>query len=88
MDTRESMLEKLVAKSEEDAEFRLQLLANPNSAIKEAFDIVIPDDFNLVVHEEDSRTAHVVLPAAAKLTDAQLEQAAGGTWCEESTWLF
>ena len=88
MDTRESMLKKLAVKSEEDADFRSELLTNPKSALKEAFDIEIPDDFNVVVHEDDARTAHLVLPAAAELTDAQLAQAAGGTWCEKSTWLF
>ena len=88
MDTRESMLERMVAKSEEDTDFRARLLANPRTALKEAFDVEVPDDFNVVVHEDDARTVHLVLPAAAELTDAQLAQAAGGTWCEKSTWLF
>ena len=88
MDTRESMLERMVAKSEEDTDFRARLLANPKTALKEAFDVEVPDDFNVVVHEDDARTVHLVLPAAAELTDAQLAQAAGGTWCEKSTWLF
>lgn len=35
-----------------------------------------------MVHEEDARAAHLVLPASAELTDAQLEQAAGGGICE------
>ena len=78
MNTRDSLLEKLVEKAEEDTDFRKQLLANPSSALKEAFDINVPEDFNVVVHEEDSRTAHLVLPATSELTDAQLQQAAGG----------
>ena len=81
MDTRETMLEKLVGKAEEDTDFRTQLLADPRSALKEAFDIEVPDDFNVEVHEEDARTAHLVLPASTELTDAQLEQAAGGIFC-------
>ena len=81
MDTRETMLEKLVAKSEEDTDFRTRLLADPRSALKEAFDIEVPDDFNVEVHEEDARTAHLVLPVSTELTDAQLEQAAGGIFC-------
>lgn len=78
MDTRESMLAKLVAQAQEDSDFRSRLLANPRSALKEAFDIEVPDDFNLEVHEDNARTAHLVLPASAELTDAQLRQAAGG----------
>ena len=81
MDTRESVLEKLIAKSEQDSDFRSRLLTEPRSALKETFDIEVPDDFNVVVHEEDGRTAHVVLPASVELTDTQLEKAAGGEMC-------
>ena len=78
MDSQDSLLKKLVAKAEEDTDFRGRLLANPNSALKEAFDIEVPDDFSVMVHEDDARTAHLVLPASTELTDAQLQQAAGG----------
>ncbi len=88
MDTRESMMEKLIAKAEEDTDFRGRLLSNPGSALKEVFDIELPDDFNVVVHEDDARTAHLVLPASAELTDAQLQQAAGGMDDCSSTYWF
>ena len=78
METRENMLERLLAKAQEDTDFRGRLIANPGSALKEAFDIELPDDFNVVVHEDDARTAHLVLPASSELTDAQLQQVAGG----------
>lgn len=81
MDTRESMLEKLMLKAGDDADFRGRLLGDPRSALKEAFDIEVPDDFNVEVHEEDARTAHLVLPASAELSDAQLQQATGGIFC-------
>ena len=67
MDTRESMLEKLVAKTEEDTDFRSQLITDPKSALKKAFDVEVPDDFNVVVHEDDHRTAHLVLPAFGRI---------------------
>ena len=87
METRESMLEKLIAQTKEDAAFRSRLLANPSAALKEAFDIDVPDDFNVVVHEDDVRTAHLVLPASSELTDAQLQQAAGGgITCYDDFW--
>lgn len=78
METQASLIAKLIAKAEEDPDFRQQLLSDPNSALKAAFDINVPDDFNVVVHEEDARTSHLVLPTSADLTDAQLVQAAGG----------
>ena len=88
METRDSLLEKLMAKVKEDKDFRDRLLTNPNSALEEAFEIKIPDDFNVVVHQEDSSTAHLVLPAFAELTDSQLQQAAGGggNYCYGPPW--
>ena len=83
METQTKMLERLVAKAEEDKTFRDMLLADPRTALKETFDIEVPADFNVVVHEDDARTAHLVLPAAGELTDAQLQQAAGGGLCQE-----
>ena len=81
MDTRESLLDKLVEKVEEDSDFHGRLLANPRSALKEDFGIEVPEDVNVVVHQDDSRTAHIVLPDSTELTDAQLQQAAGGDFC-------
>ena len=78
METKDSVLAKLIARTEEDSEFRARLLTDPNAALKEAFDIDLPGDFNVEVHEDDARTAHLVLPASAELTDTQLEKAAGG----------
>lgn len=83
METQASMLQKLIERAGDDADFRGRLVANPRSVLKEALDIEITDEFNIVVHEDDARTAHLVLPASAQLTDTQLEQAIGGSdeWC-------
>ena len=83
METQASMLQKLIERAGDDADFRGRLVANPRSVLKEALDIEITDEFNIVVHEDDARTAHLVLPASAQLTDTQLEQATGGSdeWC-------
>ena len=86
METQASFVEQLVAKAEEDTDFRERLLTDPNAALTEVFGITVPEDFKVIVHEEDARTAHLVLPAAAELSDAQLQQAAGGAWCGEPKW--
>ena len=87
METRERMLQKLIARTEEDTDFRGRLVADPGSALKEAFNIEVPEDFSVVVHEDDARTAHLVLPASAELTDSQLQQAAGGgITCFDEWW--
>ena len=78
MDTQENLMKKLVEMAGEDSSFRELLIDNPSSALKEAFDIDVPDGFNVVVHEDDARTAHLVLPASAELTDVQLQYVAGG----------
>lgn len=87
MATQQSMMEQLIAKAEEEADFRERLKANPRSALVEAFEIEVPDDFNIVVHEDDARTAHLVLPVSAELSDAQLQQAAGGVCSDFASWI-
>ena len=78
METQSELMQQLIDKAGENADFRTQLRDNPRLAIQETFDIQFPDSFNVVVHEDDARTAHIVLPASAELTDTQLQQAAGG----------
>lgn len=79
MDTKDSLQQRIIGMAEEDTAFRARLLDDPRNAIQEAFDVEIPSNFNLVVHEESVDTAHLVLPPSAELADAQLEQAAGGS---------
>ena len=78
METQTDLMQQLIDKAGEDADFRTRLCDNPRLVIKETFNIQFPDSFNVVVHEDGPRTAHLVLPASAELTDAQLQQAAGG----------
>lgn len=85
MNTREDLQQKLVVKSEEDTDFRARLLADPQSALKEVFGVELPEDFNVMVHEEDARTAHLVLPAE-ELTDIELQQATGGDFGKACDW--
>ena len=68
METLESMLEKLIARTEVDTDFRRRLVADPVSALKAAFNIEVSEDFSVLVHEDDARTAHLVLPAGGGIT--------------------
>ena len=63
------MLAKLIARAEEDTAFRSRLAANSGTALKDAFDVDVADDFNSVDHEDDARTTHLVLNASAEVTD-------------------
>lgn len=89
MESQENIIKKLIAKAEEDTGFRKRLVDDPILALKEVFDIEVPKDFNVVVHQDDARTAHLVLPASPELTDSQLQRAAGGGICGSGTtdWL-
>ena len=78
MDTRQSLINKLVTKTQADKDLRNRLLTDPNSVLKEVLNVELPEGFKVMVHEEDARTAHLVLPPPAELTDEQLQQAAGG----------
>ena len=72
------MREHLVSKASADTEFRAQLLSDPKGAIKAELGLSIPAGFTINVHEEAPDASHLVLPPAAELGEAELQQAAGG----------
>ena len=78
MQTAQEMEKAVLAKASEDADFRARLLSNPKEAIRQAVGVTIPDGFTIKVHEEDSVTAHLVLPPTGKLSPADLSTVAGG----------
>ena len=78
MYTQDSMQQRLIDMAEEDGAFRERLLADPRTAIRESLEVELPDDFNVVVHEDGVRTANLVLPPSTELTDAQLDHVTGG----------
>ena len=78
MKTALEMQKTVIEKASEDADFRAQLLSNPNEAIQQAVGVTVPEGFTIKVHEEDSTTAHLVLPPNNKLSSADLSAVAGG----------
>ncbi len=78
MDTQASLQQRLIEMAENDGAFRKRLLNDPRAAIREGLGLELPGDLEVVVHEEDVRTAHLVLPPSAEMTDSQLEQVTGG----------
>ncbi|RXZ84308.1 NHLP leader peptide family natural product precursor [Paenibacillaceae bacterium] len=53
---------QIIQKAWEDAAFKTQLLADPKAAIKDAFNIDIPDYINLTVVEESVDHLYLVIP--------------------------
>ena len=78
MTTASELRARILSKAAEDGDFRAGLIADPKAAISGEIGARIPDGFDVVVHEDSPTTAHLVLPPAAKLTDADLKVATGG----------
>ncbi len=78
MTTATEMKDRILDKAEVDSEFRTRLIADPKGAIASEIGTVIPDGFDVVVHEDSATTAHLVLPPSSELTETELEKIAGG----------
>ena len=78
MKTTQEIQKIVIDKASADADFRAQLLSNPKEAIQQAVGVTVPDGFTITVHEEDSRTAHLVLPPNSKLAPGELSAVGGG----------
>ena len=80
MKTAAQMQAELLEKAAEDTEFRSRLLTDPNTLLKEEMGVTVPEGMTVRVHEEDSATAHLVLPRSNRLTEAELASVSGGAW--------
>ena len=75
------MLQHIVEKSAIDADFRQQLLADPNGTISKELEISIPESMEIKVHESDMQTVHLALPPDPNITEEQLEAISAGLCC-------
>ena len=80
METAEEMQTRIVDKAAEDADFRARLLGDPKGALEEELGVAIPASMSIEVHEESGETAHLVLPPDSRLSEGDLQAAAGGTF--------
>ena len=81
MTTATELKSRILNKAGEDNVFRALLIADPKAAISAETGQTIPDGFDIVVHENNATTAHLVLPPSSALTEAELETVAGaGDW--------
>ena len=86
MTTATELKDQVLSKAAEDGEFRARLIADPKAAVSAEIGQTIPDGFDLVVHEDNATTAHLVLSPSPKLTEAELEMAAGAAHWTEEEW--
>ena len=78
MTTATEMKTRILSKAADDGDFRARLIADPKAAISSEIGQAIPDGFDVVVHEDSATTSHLVLPLSPELTEAELENVAGG----------
>ena len=76
--TMSEMKARILAKAAEDGDFRARLLDDSKAVISAELGISIPEGFTIQVYEDDTTTAHFVLPLSDHLTEEELAQAAGG----------
>ena len=65
MTTATELKSRILNKAGEDNDFRAHLIADPKAAIASEVGMVVPDGFDIVVHEDGATTAHLVLPPSS-----------------------
>ena len=86
MKTQSQIQEQILAKAEEDEQFRVRLLDDPKAAIKDATGLSVPDGINIRVLEDNATDYHLVLPPAGRnLSDQEIGGMAGGI-SDMDTW--
>ena len=78
MTTASEMKSQILSKAAEDSEFRARLIADPKAAIASETGAAIPDRFDVAVHEDSATILNIVLPPSSELTEAELQNVAGG----------
>ncbi|MCY4542343.1 MAG: NHLP leader peptide family RiPP precursor [Rhodobacteraceae bacterium] len=75
---KQQMMAEIIEKATTDMEFRSRLLDDPSTALEGEFGVTVPENLNIRVHEEDSNTAHVVLPRKSQLSEVEASSVSGG----------
>lgn len=74
----------IIVKAWRDEPFRKALIKDPKKAIESSFNINIPSDMSVSVHEENQNTLHLIVPSVPSnftpddLSDDELREVIGG----------
>ena len=69
----------LVGRAENDFSYRRRLLVEPRDVVEEEFGIAVPENVNVMIHQDSPTTMHFLLPPSPRLGMEELRQAVGGT---------
>ena len=79
MNSQSQIEAQVIARADEDGDFRTLLLKDPKAAIKDATGLSVPDGINIRVLEDNATDFHLVLPPAGRnLSDQEISGVAGG----------
>ncbi len=85
LNARKNIEARLTEKAWKDEEFKNELLNNTNNTLENELGIRIPQGIKIKVLEESADEVYLILPRApeyekaAELSDAELDEVAGGT---------
>lgn len=74
----ENLTNHIIARADEDSEFRQRLLADPKKVLKQEFNLVLDEHYELFVHEESDSISHLVLKPRSKYSADEREEARTG----------
>ena len=77
MQTASELHARLMDRASNDDVFRSQLIEDPKAAIHDELGFKIPADITIKVHENDSQTVHLAVPAS-DIPEEQLEAISAG----------
>jgi hypothetical protein len=81
--TRHELETLIIERAWKDPEFKNEFVSDPKGTIEKYSGQSMPNTVKIFVHEEDGTTMHLTIPQAPpninELSDAELEQVAGGT---------
>ncbi|WP_420128817.1 NHLP leader peptide family RiPP precursor [Longimicrobium sp.] len=81
----DDLLREVIDRASTDREFRARLLADPASAIRHAFGVILPHNYRIrFIERPRELDALIVLPSLEhELDEEDLEQVAGGAETDE-----
>jgi hypothetical protein len=72
-------INKIISAAQEKPEFRKLLLDDPKKVFENKFNFKLPENFEIVVHEDTANKLNIVLPhTSEELTEVELSAVSGG----------